>query len=165
MIKDSQFWWILVSSILVVIGSILPRACEQLLGNVDDSCKYGAVACLAVGFIGLIISMCSGCGTGGWTAGIIGGIMLMGACITCVLACNKTGDMPSWCKYLIIPALIGLILLGIVAGGWYAVFAVLFLVLGCAMMVYQRRNSVVDGLGGPMIGMGWLLLAMASASE
>lgn len=169
-ISNSQFWWIVVSTVLIVLGSALPWACEQMYGSVNQLCRWGAAACLTVGFVGLVLSLCQGCGGGGWAMGILGAMMMLGAGLACVFGCHDDGGMPDWCSYLAIPALLGLVLLGMAAaangsGGWYAAVAVLFVSVGCAMMKYQRNNAIVDGLGGPMVGMGWVLLAIAAAAE
>ena len=170
-LNQSQFWWTVVSTVLIVLGTVLPYACEQITGSVNDLCRYGAAACLVTGFIGLLFALCHGGDSTCWVLGGLGAAMMLGAGLACVFGCHNDSTMPEWCKWLAIPAVLGLVLLAMAAGrnggsgGWLAGAAVAFLVIGCCMMKYQRKNSVVDGLGGPMIGMGWVFLAMAGAAQ
>ena len=168
-IKDSQFWLLVVSTVLIVLGCVLPYACEQIAGSVHDLCRYGAAAVLTLGFIGLMVFLCRNCGKTSAVMAILGGLMMLGAGLACVLSMGSDGSKPDWAKWMGIPAMLGLILLAAAAsanGGMpYAIVGALFLALGCAFMNYQRKNNVTDGLGGPMIGMGWVFLAMAGASQ
>jgi hypothetical protein len=168
-IKDSQFWLLVVSTVLIVLGCVLPYACQQITGSLKDVCKYIAAAILTLGFIGLMVFICRNCGKASTIMAIIGGIMLLGASLTCILSMGSDSSKPAWAKWMGIPAVLGLILLAIATGAnggaAYAAVGAIFIALGCVFMQYQRKNKVTDGLGGPMIGMGWVFLAMAGAAQ